>query len=414
VIGKVPRICYPEEVREGMLVGIAVQFGAGSIGRGFLGQLLHESAYEIVFVEMRDDIVARLNSIHSYRLRIAEKHSRELVIKNVRAINARSAETVAKEIEKADVMATAVGARNLRSVASLVVEGMSARANRRIEEPINLIICENLPQSSKVFRDYLREQVAAKHQEYLASHLGLVESVVSRMVPLIPPEMQEEDPTFVMAEEYSRLPVDRKGFKGRIPRIRGMVPCSNLFAHEEQKLFIHNTGHAICAYLGYFRGYRYIWEAIEDRGIYKVVKGALEETGKALIKKHGFKLEDQQTYMKDILQRLANRALSDTVVRVGRDPIRKLGSPERLVGAAKLVCQYGIVPGNVSHGIAAALLFDEQADKEARELTQIRKEQGIDAILREICQIDPKGSLATLIKKNLKELTDESSRLERN
>lgn len=245
---------------------IAIQFGAGSIGRGFIGQLFSQSGYETVFVEIREDIVAHLSRTHSYRLKIVGKRSRELIIKKVRAINARNTERVEKEIEKASVMATAVGAKNLSSVASLVEKGMLARANKKIEEPINLIICENLPQASKVFKNYLGKQMDIKYQEYLDSHLGLVKAVISRMVPLIPSEVQEKDPTFIMAEEYSKLPVDRKGFKGKIPQIKGMIPYDNLFAYEDQKLFIHNTGHIICAYLGYLKGYKYIWEAIEEGG----------------------------------------------------------------------------------------------------------------------------------------------------
>lgn len=384
---------------------IAIQFGAGSIGRGFLGQLFSQSGYETVFVETRKDIVAHLSRTHSYRLKIVGKRSRELTIKEVRVINARNTERVEKEIEKASVMGTAVGAKNLSSVASLVAKGMLARANKKIEKPINLIICENLPQASKIFKDYLWKQIDGRYQEYLDSHLGLVKAVVSRMVPLIPPEVQEKDPTFIMAEEYSKLPVDKKGFKGKIPRIKGMILSANLFAYEDQKLFIHNTGHIICAYLGYLKGYRYIWEAIEDRRIYRVVKGALEETGKALIKKHSFKPETQQAHIKDLLERFANHALGDTVVRVGRDPIRKLGPQERLIGAAKLVYQYEIVPENISQGIAAALLFEGEENKEAKKLTQMRKKEGIDAILRKVCQIDPEGRLASLIKKSLKELS---------
>ncbi len=345
-----------------------------------------------------------MNSTHSYRLRIVGRSSRDLTIKRVRAINARDPERIAKEMLNANVMATAVGAKNLPSVASLVAGGMLARASTQIEEPINLIICENLPQAGKVFKEEISRHLDSEYQEYLDSHLGLVEAVVSRMVPLIRLEIQKEDPTFVMAEEYSRLPVDKKGFKGEVPRIKGMIPYENLFAYEEQKLFIHNTGHSICAYLGHLRGYRFIWEAIEDRRIYPVVRGALEETGEALTKKHSFKPEDQQVHIRDILERFANRALGDTVLRVGRDPIRKLGSGERLVGAARLTSQYGITPRNISRGIAAALLFEEEADKEAQKLTQMRKEEGVDAILKKVCQIDPDEKLATLIKKNLKDL----------
>lgn len=380
-----------------------VQFGAGNIGRGFLGQLFNSSGYEIVFVDVDPKIVTFLNQKNFYRLKIVGDNSQEIIIDRVRAINAKDVDPVAEEISQAELMATAVGARNLPSVAYLVAKGMEKRASKGIKEPINLIICENLPHASKVFKKYLLKEINPSLIDYLNNHLGLVESVVSRMVPIIPEEIKRKDPTFIMAEEYSILPVDKGGFKGKIPKIKGIIPYPNLFAYEEQKLFTHNTGHAICAYLGYQKGYKYIWESIQDDVIRKIVEKALTETSRALIKKHHFKPEEQQSLVKDLLHRFANKALGDTVVRVGRDPIRKLGPNDRLVGAARLTREYGITPVNICRGIAAAIFFDYPEDEEATKLTRIREKEGIEGILKNICQIDPRDELAQLIKKNIKD-----------
>ncbi|MEA3485196.1 MAG: mannitol-1-phosphate 5-dehydrogenase [Candidatus Aerophobetes bacterium] len=377
----------------------AIQFGAGNIGRGFLGQLFNQSNYETVFVEIRKDIIACLNREHSYQLKIVGRHPHQLIIDKVRAVDGEDKFQVAQEIREADIMATAVGARNLPFVASLVAKGMRQRADFGVKKPINLIICENLPRASNIFKKYLLREIESEYRDYLDSHLGLVEAVVSRMVPVIPPEIRKKNPTFIMVEEYSVLPVDKKGFKGEIPKIKGMAPYENLHPYEEQKLFIHNTGHAICAYLGYLKGYKYIWQAIEDNQIRKIVQRALEESGKALIKKHGFTLAEQHSHIEDILERLANRALGDTIARVGRDPIRKLGPDERLIGSAKLALQYGIIPENISKGIASALFFDREDDEEAKRLTRMRKKEGINAVLKKVCRIDPEGTLGRLIKK---------------
>ncbi|RLE14920.1 hypothetical protein DRI96_00715 [Candidatus Aerophobetes bacterium] len=223
------------------------------------------------------------------------------------------------------------------------------------------------------------------------------------MVPVIPQEIREKDPTFIMAEEYSILPVDKNGFKGKIPKIKGIIPYPNLFAYEEQKLFTHNTGHAVCAYLGYQKGYRYIWESIQDNEIRGTVENALTETSKALVKKHHFKLEEQQNLVKDLLHRFANKALGDTVIRVGRDPIRKLGPNDRLIGAAKLALKYEIIPVNICRGIAAAIFFDYSKDPEAVKLVRLREKEGVDGVLKNICQVDPRGKIAQLVKKNVED-----------
>jgi len=383
-----------------------ILFGAGNIGRGFLGQLFNQSGYEITFVEARESIINALNHYHSYRLKIVGPHSyKEFIIDKVKALNSNEPTKIEEEIEKANIMATAVGAKNLPFIASLVAKGMVRRAKKEVKEPINLIICENLPEPAKTFKKYLEKEVEKDYKNYLDSHLGLVEAVVSRMVPIIPPDIQEKDPTFIMAEEYSELPVDKKGFKGEIPKIKGIIPYENLFAYEERKLFTHNAGHAICAYLGYLKNYKYIWEAIKDKEIYKIVRGALKETGEALIKKHKFKKEEQEAHIDDLIQRFANQSLGDTIERVARDPIRKLGPRERLIGSAKLAYQYGITPENISLGIAAAIFFDRKVDEEAKKLSCMRKKEGIDVVLQKICQINPQGKLAHLVKEKIKKLS---------
>lgn len=380
-----------------------VQFGAGNIGRGFLGQLFSQSGYETVFVDIIPQLVSSLNKRGFYHLRVLGDNPQDLIIENVRAVEAKDKEAVAGEILSADLMATAVGARNLPAVATLVARGMEKRAEKGIEEPINLIICENILRGSETLNQYLIKEIHPGYLEYLKDHLGLVESVIDRMVPVIPERLREKDPTFIMAEEYGILPVDKKGFKGEIPRIKGMIPCDNIVAYEEQKLFTLNTGHAICAYLGYHKGYRYIWESIRDEKIRDVVEGALMETTQALVKKHHFKLEEQKNLAKDILHRFNNRALGDTVVRVGRDPVRKLAPQDRLVGAARLAQSYGITPLNICRGIAAAIFFNYPKDEEAVRLTRMRKKEGIDGVLKNVCQIDPGDELAELIKKHIKE-----------
>ena len=377
-----------------------VQFGAGSIGRGFLGQLFSESGYEIVFVEAREDLVNKLNQDNRYRLRIVGKNARELLISNVRAVKAQDTDGVAREIEDASLLATAVGARNLPAVAILVAAGIRQRAKKEIGEPIDLIICENLPQAAKIFQGYLEREIGERYLPYLNTNLGLVETVVTRMVPLVPPELAREDLTLVLAEDYKRLPVNKKGFKGELPHIEGMIFSDNLIAYSNRKLFTDNTCHALLSYLGYLKKYQFVWQAVEDQEIRKQVRAGLKESAQGLIKKYGFPPEEQTSHTENFLERVANKDLQDTIARLGRDPLRKLAPQDRLVGAARLAENYGKVkPENLARGIAAALFFDQKGDEEAAKLSQMRHQEGIEAIVKKICQIDSKEVLGQMILK---------------
>ena len=375
--------------------GKAVQFGAGNIGRGFLGQLFSESGYEVVFVEIDKKIVDTLNKDNSYLLKIVGDNPQDITVRNVRAVDARDVARVAEEIKTARIMATAVGVNVLEKIAPVIARGIELRAEQGIEEPLNIIICENLLNAGEVLKGYIKRHCHCLG--YLDSRVGFVASVVSRMIPVVPEEIKKRDPTVVMVEEYCRLPVDGKGFKGEAPRIKGVIAYDNIEAYEEQKLFIHNLSHAMFAYLGYLKGYQYIWQAVKDREINDRVRAALRESGAALIKKHKFTEKETREHTEDLLTRFSNKALGDTVCRVGREPLRKLGPEDRLMGAAQLALKYDVVPENISLGIAAALCYDYPQDEEAVKLALLLKDKGVAGTLEEISGLDPDSELCKLV-----------------
>ncbi|HIE43433.1 MAG TPA: mannitol-1-phosphate 5-dehydrogenase [Candidatus Omnitrophica bacterium] len=376
----------------------AIQLGAGNIGRGFLGQLFYQSGYETVFVEIRDEIVKLLTKRGEYKLELIGERSKILTISNVRAVDVRDTEQVVQEFIDADIGATAVGNSALPAIAPLIAKGMDARRNRGIEKPLNIIICENLLNASDILRNYVLSHTGSASKDYIIKKLGLVESVVSRMVPVLSEETTRKDPLYIKAEEYAILPVDKLAFKGGIPEIVGMIPRENIKAYERQKLYTHNAGHAIAAYLGYLKGHNYIWESMEDREVQSIVRGALEETGKALIEQEKFSEEEHWGHVQDLLKRFSNKELGDTVFRVARDPLRKLAPTERLVGSAKLAMRYNFEPVNVCKGIASALKYNWHEDREAQQLQTYLKERGADWVLKNICRLDIDGKIAKLIK----------------
>lgn len=379
----------------------AIQFGAGNIGRGFTTQLFTESGYEVVFIDVMDEVVRLINERRSYPIEIVGDNPQTVTIQNVRAVHGGDLQAVAREISESSIVCTAVGVNVLRHVAAPIAMGIKMRADAGVTDPLNIIICENLIHASQILKGYILDKLPEGYAEYVEKHVGLVESVVSRMVPVMTAEQRERDPLMVVVEEYKKLPVDRRGFKGDIPNIVGFQPYDNFNAYVERKLFTHNLGHAVTAYLGYLKGYEYIYQAMGDPSVVEVVKAAMGETGQALIKRHGFTPEEHQEHIDDLLHRFANVALGDTVARVGKDPIRKLGPNDRLVGGAKACISCGIAPKNVCAGIAAALLFDNAEDAAAVKVQQMIAESGVDEVFRTICEVEPDSQLALLAKEQL-------------
>lgn len=385
---------------------VSVIFGAGNVGRGFLGQLLAESGYRVVFVDVVEPLLRAINERGAYTLQlVTDEAVSEHTITGVSAISSHDREAVARALAECDLAATAVGAGVLPRIAPAVAAGLELRRQGG-GRPLNIIICENLKDAPDVFGAMLREHLSEEGRRYLAEKVGLVDAVISRMVPIMPEEVSRGDPAFIMAEPYKVLPVNRARFVGEVPKVVGLEPKDNFGAYVDQKLYTHNAGHAMIAYLGYRRGHTYGYEALDDPMVAKVTNVALHEASDALIARHGLGRREQYDHVADLLRRFRNRRLGDTILRLGRDPIRKLAANDRLVGAARLVLDTGGTPDALAWGIAAALLFDPEDDESAVRLRQMLARSSVASVLEEVSGLAAGSRLSEMIAERFRALCD--------
>ncbi len=376
----------------------AVIFGAGKIGRGFLAQLAVDSGYEVVFVEVDSGLVALLNEREAYSIRLVGERTKNVLVNGFRALKSCDTEAVAEAVANADVVFTAVGANALESIAPVIADGVERRAGLAGEQPLNIILCENLLDAPERLRSYVAANLGRECADYFAKNVGFVPAIVSRMVPDFSPDLVDTDPLAVIAEEYDKLPIDGRAVVGEVPAIAGLVPVDDFGAYIERKLFIHNAGHSLASYIGYECGYVYIHEAMGDENIRRTVLGALDESSEGLIRKHGFEPGALKEHIADLARRFCNKALGDTTVRGARSPLRKLSRNDRLVGAAAMVLEQGVRPTELVVGIAAALGYDNEEDPEAVRLQEMLRSEGIDAVLENVCGLSPDDTLHATIK----------------
>jgi mannitol-1-phosphate 5-dehydrogenase len=376
----------------------AVQFGAGNIGRGFLGQLFSESGFETVFVDVAEDLVGLLNARGEYPLRIIGERSKMVTVRNVRAVRAADREAVARELAGADIAATAVGVNVMDSIAASLAAGFALRFREPECRPLDVIVCENLLGAGPFMRAKVKEHLDPALHAVLDAKAGFVEASIGRMVPVMTDRVRAEDPLLIEVEAYCDLPVDAEAFRGPVPDIVHLQPLPRFSAYVERKLFVHNCGHAAAAYLGYRRGCEYIWQAMADPEVAAVVRGAMRETCEALARKHGLDRKGLTEHADDLARRFANRALGDQVSRVARDPVRKLGPNDRLVGALRLCVAQGVAPRCVLQAIAAALAYDAPDDPAAARVQGLLRHEGIESVLTEICGLPGDSTEAALIR----------------
>lgn len=376
----------------------AVMYGAGNIGRGFIGQLFSESGYDVVFIDINPTVLEKLNSDRQYPIRIVSDGGyREVMVENVRAVSAADREQVAYEIAAADIMATAVGVNVLTRIAGPIAMGLRKRWEDGNFSPLNIIICENLLDANHYLARLIKQELNENEKTYFEEKVGLVEASIGRMVPVMTQEMQEGNPLRVWVEPYCQLPVDKAAFKGEIPEIKNMVPFAPFDFYIQRKLFMHNMGHATLAYLGFLNNKTYLWEAIKNPAVKLIVLRALQESAIAMSQEHNVTLKDLLEHADDLIYRFGNRLLGDTVERVGKDPVRKLSENDRLIGAAKLCLKQGIRPVFISVGITAGFMFAPESDEFAARVQRVVRETGIESALKEFCNIDSSSPIYGIV-----------------
>lgn len=383
----------------------AVMYGAGNIGRGFIAQLFYESGYETVFIDVNEEIVDALNRDRSYPIYITDGEKyKTLTVGNVRAVNGKNEEAVAAEIASADICATAVGANILKFIARPVARGIALRCGAGMPE-LNIIICENLIDADKYFRSLIIQYLNEEQAGYFNASVGCAEASIGRMVPAAPEDIRRVNPLAVCVEPYCELPVDRAGFKGTVPDIVNLLPFEPFDFYIRRKLYMHNMSHAVIAYLGSLRGYNYIWEAAADYEIRYAALGALLEAAAAISAEYGADMQSLINFSYDLLDRFDNRLLGDTVIRVGRDTMRKLAPNDRISGTIALCKKHGIEPRFIMQAAAAALNFNPGGDDSSAAVAEFAREKGAAEAIRRymgIEDVEITAAISALYEKNQK------------
>ena len=369
----------------------AVMYGGGNIGRGFIGATFSQAGYQVTFVDVAQPVVQALQEKNTYPVRYVSNQGHEDVwIQNVTAVDGNDTSAVAQAIARCDIMATAVGVRVLPWIVPNIVAGLRKRWAEGGKE-LNIIICENLMNANHILEGMLKEHLTQEECALFDKTVGLVEASIGRMVPVQTEEMKDGDPLRVCVEKYGFLPVDKDAFKGEIPQISNFVPYSPFDFYLKRKLYIHNMGHATCAYLGDLLNLAYIYESIDVADVYILVKNAMLESAQALSAQFDSPIKPLMDHIDDLLGRFTNAALGDTCQRVGGDPARKLSPEDRLIGAGKLAVQQGIMPCHIAVGAAAGV---------SRYLKENEKDQSMEnaaEVLREVSKLEQTEPLAQII-----------------
>ena len=352
------------------------------------------SGYEVVFSDIDAGLINLLNQRKSYTVVIKGEKEETLSVPYVRAVNGANEQAVIKEIENASIMAVSVGKNALVKIIPLISKGITERFKSRKDCPIDIIIAENMRSANEFIYKGLKNNLPPGFP--IDDYAGLIETSIGKMVPIMTAEEIKKDPLSVFAEPYNQLILDKRGFKNDIPNVKGLAPKENIKAWVDRKAFIHNLGHATAAYYGYFKypDTTYLFEVLEDESVLKFTKGVMLQSADILLKVYpeDFTANDLLAHIDDLLFRFRNRALKDTIFRVGQDIPRKLGPDDRFMGIIRLAIPLGMPYDKILEAMSYAFYFKATDENGKRSEQDIIFEKylsiGLDYTLQKVCGMD--------------------------
>ena len=372
-----------------------VLFGAGKIGRSFIGQLFSMGGYEVVFIDVFKPLVDELNRRGNYNVVIKSDKEQVLNIKNVRALFAGDEKKVIEELSTAGISAVSVGINGLKGIFPILANGLLERYRIDSDYPLDIIIAENMRNADAFFAEQLKKLLPSAYP--FSRLVGLIETSIGKMVPIMQKKDTENDMLQIFSEPYNTLILNKKGFRNPIPAIAGLAPKENMKAWVDRKLFIHNLGHCASAYTGFLfnPAFKYLYEALAVEKIYRFSREAMLEASEVLMALHPgeFTRDDLENHIDDLLVRFQNRSLGDTIFRVGCDLQRKLGPEDRLAGAIHTAIKLNLPHDKILFALVCACHFrakDENGrlPREDKEFSRIY-EKGLGTVLQSVCGFDP-------------------------
>jgi mannitol-1-phosphate 5-dehydrogenase len=368
-----------------------VGFGLGAIQAGlFLYEAQKSGGFRrLVVAEVvpeRVESVRRaggkytVNVAHSDRIQSSEVGPVEIEDPSQEADRERLVEAIAE----AEEIGTAIPSVSFYvspcegSIHRILAAGLRRKAERDGPRAV-VYAAENHNRAAEILEENVLSEVPEVERDAVSSRVRFLNTVIGKMSGVVtdPADVRERKLVTItphsadafLVESFNHILISRVRFpEGQPPFQRGVSVFEekdDLLPFEEAKLYGHNATHAVAAYVGAVCGAARIADLKEKPGVMWFLRRAfLEESGEALIRRHGptdalFTPEGYREYADDLLERMTNPYLGDTVERVGRDPERKLGWDDRLVGTMRVALSQGITPQRYAVGTAAAVVTVE-------------------------------------------------------
>lgn len=371
-----------------------LHFGAGNIGRGFIGELLNKSNYHITFVDINEGVVNALKSRDTYKINILDENIEISTITNFDALNiASEKEFIYEKINEVELITTSIGPNVLPIIAKDIAEGLKRKVAENNTKLLDIIACENMIEGSTFLKNEIFKYLNNEEQNFVNDFVGFPNSAVDRIVPA----QKHDDVLLVEVERFCEWVIEKDKIKVVANKnIVGVHYVDDLNPFIERKLFTVNTGHAALSYISNYLGIEYVSEGAKDPHVREDFIAVLEETSALLVEKWGFDVNDMKAYREKTIKRFENPRIVDNVSRICRTPIRKLGYNERFIKPIREAHERGLKYSALVKACAYILTFHSQDDEQSLTLQNDIKEQGVILTLKKVTELDNEAILNSI------------------
>ena len=383
----------------------SILFGAGKIARGFLGQLLYLSDFEITFVDVYEPIESVLNEKKTYHVHVLGDESLDSDVTHIKAYLFDEKESIYHTFYESDIAFVSVGGNHLTDVAKSLADIFNRFG---IQKKIkNIIVCENWRDAANTFKTAMLKFLNEENKNLFEEFIGVSEAVLMRTATQPDEELAKLYPQDVWVQNFWYLPIDGSRIKEAIPKIQCVELLDEFGNFLTQKMYTNNTSNAVIAYSGYLLGYEILAEAANSLEISALLDDAYKEINQILVAELGVDEKQQMEFSQKARAKYCDWTIVDKVIRHGKDPIRKLGPQDRLIAPCRMALKHGIYPKTLIDTIAKALYFDEPSDVEAVKLKMLRQQKGIEYVLQTVCGLDKTERLYHEILKSVEQIKEQ-------
>lgn len=382
----------------------AIVFGCGKIARGFVGQLLFQSGFQITFVDVNKLLVESLNRAGKYYVNVMGEEKKSQWISNFHCLTLDDVDAIAEELVTADIAFTAVGGKNLKSLGSAIASAYQKIEHRMNNRALTIITCENWKNPARELEQIILDNLAGSNcASSFCKHIGVSEAAVLRSGVEATEEIRKIDTYAVSVTSYWELPVNEDRIVGAPVHVQGIRYQKDFDTFLQRKIYTFNTTNATIAYIGILKGYQLLKDAANDPEIVELVEEVHKEINPAIAAQLNADMEDQIAFSQKALKKYQDKSVADFLERHARDPLRKLGPEDRIVGVIRLVERQGISYTGLATTLAAAIFYplQNESDESAVELENMRKEHGVLYVLKKVCGIDNDEKIAQIVQERV-------------